>query len=251
MNRLRTLALFAVAALPLGARAAPPPHANVDPQADATLRRMSDYLGRLPTFRVRASAVDEVVTTQGQKLQGVSQADLAVKRPSALRSDRLGPATDVTVRYDGRNLSVYGKRAGLYAMAPAPQTIDDTIDYARDRYGIEAPGADLLFSRPYDVLTADVTEGRYLGVEPIDGVPCHHLAFREPDVDWQIWIEDGPRPLPRRYVITSKRVQGAPEYAVHLTNWEPNVPLSDSLFVFTPPPGSRRIQFLASPSAAR
>src|ERR1039458_8809958 len=29
-----------------------------------------------------------------------------------------------------------------------------------------------------------------------DGVECEHLAFRNNDVDWQIWIQLGSRPIP-------------------------------------------------------
>lgn len=264
MPSLRTFALVLVAGVPLTTRAAPPPPRaapqgknaapqgkNIDPRADRELRRMSDYLGGLDTFSVTGTAVDEVVSTSGEKLQQVSSSQVAVKRPDRLRSDRIGPVADMILRYDGHTISLYGKRTGLYATSPAPPTLDATIDWARDRYGLEAPGADLLFSRPYDVLMDRVTEGRYIGVEPIDGVPCHHLAFREPDVDWQIWIQDGPEPLPRRYVITSKTVPGKPEFTVQLTNWEPHAPLPDQVFRFTPPPGATRIQFLATPRASR
>ncbi len=236
-------ALIIVALLPLaawdtGARPA------IDPRADVLVHRMSDELANLHSFRVDAGAADEVVLKSGEKLQNVTQSRVAVKRPNRLRSDRIGPIADVVFRYDGDQISLFGKRTGMYATAKAPATLDATIDFSRDELGLEAPAADLLFSRPYKVLMDGVTSGEYVGLEPIDGVPCHHLAFRSPDVDWQIWIQDGPHPLPRRYVITTKTVPGQPEFAVRLTNWEPDAPLPDSTFKFTPPPGSKKIDFL-------
>jgi hypothetical protein len=246
------IVLLVAAVSPLVARAAPPPPGPaIDPRADQELRRMSSYLAGLDRFRVTSTAVDEVVTTSGQKLQQVSTSQVSLKRPNRLRSDRVGPFADMTFRYDGRSFSLYGKRTGMYALAPAPATLDGAIDVARDQYGLDAPGADLLLSRPYDVLMDGVTDGTYVGLEPIDGVPCHHLAFRGQDVDWQIWIQDGPEPLPRRYVITSKTVPGSPEFTVRLANWEPHAPLADQLFEFTPPPGATRIQFLAPHRASR
>ena len=50
----------------------------------------------------------------------------------------------------------------------------------------------------------------------MDGVVCDHLAFRNLDTDWQIWVESGERPLPRKYVITSKTVAAAPQYTLRL-----------------------------------
>jgi hypothetical protein len=90
-----------------------------------------------------------------------------------------------------------------------------------------------------------------VGLEPIDGVPCHHLAFRSADVDWQIWIEDGAHALPHRYVITSKKEPGSPEFAVQLSHWDPQAALPDSLFSFAPPAGSTKIEFLSRSKESR
>src|SRR5262249_5197921 len=138
----------------------------------------------------------------------------------------------------------FGKKTGMWATAAAPGSIDDAIDAARTKLGVEAPGADLLYEDPYAVLTEDVTEGSYIGLEPIDNVNCHHLAFRGKDVDWQIWVQDGPQPLPRRYVITSKTEPTQPEFAVEYSHWQPNAKIADDEFMFTPPAGSKRIEFL-------
>jgi len=32
------------------------------------------------------------------------------------------------------------------------------------------------------------------------GVECEHLAFRGHVTDWQLWIETGAKPVPRKYV---------------------------------------------------
>lgn len=230
-----------------------PPRAQIDPAADAQLRRMSNYLASLRSFRVEANAVDERVTTDGQKLQSLAQTRLAVERPNKLRADRLGPLADTIIRYDGKNLSLYGKRTGYYAEAAAPPTLDATLDFARTHYGIDAPGADLLFSRPYEELTEGATAMREIGLEPVDGVMCHHIAVRSDKVDWQIWIEDGPRPVPHRYVVVTKDQAEKPQYALSLTRWEPNAPLAAETFNFVPPPGAQRIRMmpLASQRAAR
>jgi len=172
-----------------------------------------------------------------------------VRRPDKLRSDRVGPKTATEFRYDGKEFSVFGKNSGYYATAPAPGQLDQAIDAARNQFNIEAPAADLLGSDPYNELLDGVTTGRYVGLETVGGVRVHHLAFQGHDVDWQLWVQDGPQPIPRKFEITSKNVTGQPEYAVTISDWKPNASLPDSTFKFAPPPGAKRVPLEPGSSA--
>lgn len=217
---------------------------RVDEKADAHLREMSDYLGGLPEFTVVASTSTEVVLESGQKLELDATSNVAVRRPDRLRSERSGEIARLSLFYDGRRLSLMGHQLNLYATAPAPATIDETIDFARDKLGLDVPGADLLRSDVHAVLTSDAVSGKYIGETIVDGVACHHLAFRGEEVDWQLWIEAGPRPLPRKYVITSKDVVGEPEFTVTLRDWNLDPELTEETFRFEPPPDAEEIEFL-------
>jgi hypothetical protein len=88
-------------------------------------------------------------------------------------------------------------------------------------------------------MTADVIEARHIGVGVIDGVECEHLAFRNLETDWQIWIEIGDRPIPRKYVITSKSVNGAPQYTLRVKEWRTDVPTD--AFAFKPSQGANKV----------
>jgi hypothetical protein len=90
----------------------------------------------------------------------------------------------------------------------------------------------------------DVVSGTYVGPATVRGVSCHHLAFRGNETDWQLWIEDGPRPVPCKFVITSKKVQGLPEFTVEFSQWNFSPRLGDEVFHFTPPGDAKRINFL-------
>ncbi|MBX3158044.1 MAG: DUF2092 domain-containing protein [Deltaproteobacteria bacterium] len=221
-----------------------PRNPNVDPQADALLRQMSDELRRMHSFEFDTTQVMEVVTHDGQRIQGLSSSRVSVERPNRLRTDRKGLLGGSSVYYDGRNLTVYGKRDNLYATSPAPRTLDATIDFARDQLSIDAPAADLLYSDPYRALMEEVVSGKYLGEEPIGGRTCHHLAFRNRETDWQIWIEAGAQPLPCRMVITSKTETGNPQYEISMFNWQLGVRTPPGMFVFQPPVGARRVDFV-------
>jgi hypothetical protein len=245
MNRCTWLgAAIFIVLVPFGARAAPAdPDVRIDARADEQVRRMSEYLSRLRSFRLHTRASEDHVATDGQKIQFLIEQDVQVKRPNQLRADRRDPNVDAVLRVDNGKASVFGKRTGYYAIADTKPNLNDAIDDLRGRYGIDAPAADLLVGDPYSALMEDVTVGRYVGLESIGGVSVHHLAFQGREVDWQIWIADGAQPLPLRYAITSKLQASSPQFTIDLSNWEPNATIDSAAFAFTPPPGAQRIAF--------
>ena len=214
----------------------------IDPAADVALKRMSEYLAGLKSFRVETTTVDERVTAEGQKVQDVKESQVVVRRPNGFWVDRVGPLGHVIFRYDGQQFSVFLVDRGQYAITKAPGDLDAAIDDARDRLGVDAPGGDLMVRAPYEALIDGVRVGRYVGLEPMDGGLAHHLAMTEKDVDWQIWIKDGPEAVPLRYVITSKDVPGHPQFTIDLRKWQPDAPLSKESFVFTPPAKANRVE---------
>ena len=78
----------------------------------------------------------------------------------------------------------------------------------------------MLLSTAYDELMRDVVDVKDLGSGVIGGIACDHLAFRTSEVDWQIWIAQGKHPVPYRFVITSKLVDGGLQYAIQTRNWK-------------------------------
>lgn len=216
----------------------------IDPAAEKLLRAMTDYLSGLRTFAVRSASVDEVVLKSGEKLQLLGDSRVSVARPNRLRSEQVGPGGGMAFWYDGHAMTLYCKATNTYGTVPAPPTLDATIDEARKKYEVEAPGADLLYSHPYEILTEQVTGGQFVGRETIDGVAANHLAFTGEEVDWQIWIQDGPTPLPLRYTITTKTMKEEPEFTAALSHWEPHAAIADATFAFKPPAGAKRVDSL-------
>lgn len=223
----------------------------VEPKADAELHRMSDYLTGLKSLRATTTTVDEKVTSDGQKIQEVQQSKLAMKRPGELRVERVSPNGHAILVDNGKQFTAYNKEKNVFATAPAPDNLDAAIDDARARLQIDAPGGDLLVKDPYQSLIDGTVTGRYVGLEPIDGVMAHHLAFTRKDLDWQIWIKDGPEAAPLRYVITSKDMPGQPQFTLEIHDWKPNAPASAQDFTFTPPAGAKRIEFAPPKKAQR
>jgi hypothetical protein len=205
------------------------------------LKSMTDYLGGQKSLSASFDSDIEVITPELQKIQFASSGQIKLSRPDKLRVKRTGGYADVELVYDGKALSVYGNNAKSYVQADVPGTVDQMIDAIQARSGVSMPGTDLLLSNAFDELMASTTEGKHVGLGVIDGVECEHLAFRGPDSDWQIWIATGTKPVPRKYVITSKALAGAPQYSLRISDWKTDALTDADTFVFKPPGGVTRV----------
>lgn len=204
------------------------------------LKGMADYLAGQKSLSAEFDSDIEVVTPELQKIQFTSSGEMKMNRPDKLRIRRTGGYADVELVYDGKTVSLYGNNAKSYVQADLAGTIDQMINTLQSRSGAGMPGADLLLSNSYDELMANVLEGRHIGQGVVDGVECEHLAFRGPDIDWQIWIEPGAKPVPRKFVITSKTVTGAPQYTLKIKDWKTDAN-ADGDFAFKPPADATKV----------
>src|SRR5262245_26532321 len=235
------LAMLVVAAWAPSGRAQP---AGIDAQAEKLLRRMSDYLASRQQFSLKMESTLEAVLTSGQKVQFDSPATLMVSRPNKLRAHRKGDIANQEFFYDGKTLTLYNPKENLYATTAAPPTLDELFDFAREKLDIIAPGTDLLYTNAADKMLKASSSGSVVGPSVVAGAKTTHLAFRAAEVDWQIWIEDGDKPLPRKFILTSKQVKGEPAFTVVIRSWDLTPKLTNQEFVFTPPKGAKKIEFL-------
>jgi hypothetical protein len=235
---------LAVAILVLTTIASATPRAQAQ-DAGKVLKAMSDYVTSQQTIAMTFDSDIEVITPELQKIQFTSSGQVLLSRPDKLRATRAGGYTDVELVFDGKTATVLGKNVNAFAQADAPGTVDQLIERLRDQYNVAMPGADLLLSRVYDDLMADVIDAKHIGQGVVDGVECEHLAFRNADVDWQLWVEIGARPIPRKYVITSKAVTAAPQYTLRIKDWRTDVPVAADAFAFTPPADAKKVELTA------
>lgn len=217
---------------------------GLNPDADEILRSMSKFLAGTQAFSVTADVSFEFMTVDAQKLQLNSRATVLMERPSRFHATRQGRFADTELFFDGSQVTIYGKTLKAYVQQDLTGSIDDAIRALEAATGLAMPGADLMFSDPYAVLTAGVTSSGYHGLATVGGVKAHHLAFRTPIVDWQIWVQDGDQPLPLKYVVTTKRLAGAPQYSVELSQWNLKPAVAAGRFKFTPPAGAERLPSL-------
>ena len=202
------------------------------PEAKRLLKAMSDYLAAQKAISFDYDATLEVVTNDRQKLALESSGRLALSRPDKIRVTRAGGFLDVETVFDGKTLTLLGKNANKYTQLDVPGTIEQLIDELRDKYDRPLPAADLLMPNSYAALMEDVYDSKDLGSGVINGAECDFVAFRKDDVDLQVWIAQGDRAYPCKYVVTSRLVADGPQYTVEFRNWKTDQEVAMDDFAF-------------------
>lgn len=113
-------------------------------------------------------------------------------------------------------------------------------DDLNDKYGIELPLTDLFYWGTDDAIVKKIKAADDIGPSTVDGITCEQYAFRQEGIDWQIWIQLGEFPLPRRLVIRTLTDDAKPQHSELLT-WNLAPSFSDDAFTFVPPAGVNRI----------
>ena len=212
--------------------------------AKDVLKGMSDYLASQKSFSLSFDSSIEAVTPAMEKIQFNNSGTLLLKRPDEIHVTRTGGYADVELFFDGKTVSIYGKNLKKYVQMDAPGSVDQLIEALRGK-GLALPGADLLLGDVFKTLTDDLIEAKHIGLGVINGVECEHLAFRQKETDWQLWVQTGDKPVPCKMVITSKSVGGSPEYTLVIKDWKADAPADATAFAFKPPEGATK----ASPEA--
>jgi hypothetical protein len=216
----------------------------VDPAATQILKRMSDHLGSLRQFSVRTQNTLEDVLDSGQRVDHEISASVLVSRPNKLRAERIGDVISQVFYYDGKTLTLYNPSDKVYAKEPAPETIEQVLDFARESLGLTVPAADLVYRNAFPLLMKDVTLAVVVGKAVIGGVKCDHVLFSRPGVDFQVWVADRGQPLPRKYVVTDTGTPARLSLTTVMSDWNVAPAAADARFTFAPPQGAKLIPFL-------
>ena len=235
-----TAASALVLVLTAGMASSPPAVAD-QAQARSLFKAMTDYVGAQQSIAFDYDATLEVVTKDRQKLQLASSGTVTLARPDKIRTTRSGGFVDMETVFDGKTLTLFGKNKNVYTRVEVPGSLDNLMNELLKKYDRPLPAADLFFTRAYDEITADVTDVKDLGSGVVGGIECDYFAFRAKDVDWQIWVTQGAKPRPCRYVITSTGIADAPQYTVQLRNWKTGSEVATPDFAFKPPAGAKQI----------
>ena len=242
------IALASAASAQQAAAAAATP--AIDADAVAALDKMGAYLRSVKTFQVKATTTRDRVQDDGQLVKVDGSVDILAQFPSHLRIDATNDKKNRVYLYDGKTFTLYGKVIGYYATVPAPSTVKELADVLADKYDIHIPLEDLFWWGTERVSSSSITAASDAGPSDVMGTTCEHYTFRQEGIDWQIWIQLGDYPLPRKLVITTLTDEARPQYsAVYSWNLAPS--FNEAAFTFDPPADAHKIVMASADDAGK
>jgi hypothetical protein len=251
---LAALLAFAGCAQPPPPVVAPSPAAAapvLQDEAAAALRRAAAAIGGASAFAVRVSTLREVPLDDGQRVLLAATASVLVRRPDHMTALVGSDAGNFGLWYDGRQLTLLNPTENVYGRTAVTGDVLSVIDWLEDRMGLTLPIRPIFAADPYAAMTeAGATSGRSLGPTLVGDTPVEHLALRNPQADWEIWLEATPRALPRRVSLVERTPQGPLRTTVEFEDWNLAPRLAGNAFTFVPPRGAVAATLLPLPDRA-
>jgi hypothetical protein len=171
-----------------------------------------------------------------------------VSRPGKAAVDVTGDNGSRRVVYDGESVWMLDRTKNLYTVVQVPNTIDAALDTLARDYGIVVPLEDLVYKDLYGRVEARVSAGQYLGLHLVDSLKCHHLAFSTDTSSFEIWIDAGEPPIPRKITIDYGKDAARSRYAAEILGWTGSPTFREGTFVLKLPEGAKRFEL--APTAA-
>ncbi len=224
------------------AESKPLPRPRIDPRADQLLRQTCALLAATPRFAFEAEETFDEVFEHAPRLQLTNVRRVLVEKPGRMAAQAEGDTLYRAAWFDGQSLWALNKEENTYMTIPQPPTLDAALDKLAAEYGVDVPLSDFVYADPYAVLSEGVLYGEYLGIHQAAGVDCHHLSFSQSTIDWQIWIDAGDQPLPRKLVLSYRDEPGVPQYFAVIRKWDLAPAISEGAFRFAPPQGARKVE---------
>lgn len=250
-HSLKHAALLLLAtALPLAPAQAQPASATtattnlaagtLDADASAALDGMGAHLRSLSSFRLVSNASTEEVYANGQKLQFLQRTTYTMGGPTLLHVKIETDSQNREVFYNGKTFTIVAPRVGKYLQLPANGTVAEVLTRAYEDWGVDFPVQDLFRWGSPSATAERPKEGFKVGSAKIGDAMTDHYAFRQTGVDWQIWIDQGDKPLPRKMVITNLEDPAQPQYVAYFT-WDVAPAIAATAFDFVPAKTDTRI----------
>jgi hypothetical protein len=238
---------------PSGAAELPPAGARerYTEEALEDLDRSSAFLVAQPHFSFLAVLAYDVLQEDGQLIEFGGTRRVLVRRPDRVRfesTDRSGEMK--TLYFDGTTISVDLPAHDAFVAVESPGTLYAAVDHLVEKLGIPAPLEDLISLDYGAQIRERIESGYFVDTDIFAGRRCMQLAYRTSDVDVQLWIEEGERPLPCRIIITYRGAEGSPQFRAQLVEWDLDPEVPDDAFEFTPPAGAVRVPVTMRPGPA-
>jgi len=217
-----------------------------DSKAVDVLKSMSAYKASLDRFVIKGVNLTDARLGGGLMVTNSTEVKVSMDRPGSLHISSFDGEQHKEIYFHDGTLTVYGTARNFYAQASIPKDIEAALEFALEELDVEAPLMDMIYQDASTHLIGSQDTILYLTDKArVAGADCHHIAIRGSEVDVQLWVEEGDRPLPRKIMITSKWEGGSPRFIANLM-WDSNPDFGQEIFEFKPPEGSINIGFSQS-----
>jgi len=200
--------------------------------AGELFQKTCKILAALKGYSFQAEVLMDVIFPDGAKIQIARNMDVVVQRPKSFKIVTTGDEGQATSVFDGKTFTLALLHKKIYGQIPAAMETDALVAFLSEKFDLDSPLGDLLLNDTCGKMNA--TTASYVGKGYVGKILCHHLFFQSKDIDWQIWLEDNDKQLPRKLVITEKKLPNSPQFTAFINNWQ-IVDSPASAFAFTAP----------------
>jgi hypothetical protein len=216
---------------------------NIDAKAQNALQEMSYFMGSKDEYTFKAEIMFDVIVKSGQKVQYNANETVYLKKPNKFSIEYVSDLGGYKLWYDSGKATILELPTNDFSITTLPDTVDQALRKLYEQYSFSPVLSEFLFINTFKTLTKNVVSGENFGQSRVFGTKCLHLYIVEKDIDWQIWIEDGKRPIPRKLVITYKNLPESPQFIAILKDWIFNRPIASPAFKPEIPKLNNRVEF--------
>jgi hypothetical protein len=216
-------------------------------EGDQSLEGGEQPSGGRPRHEVHGVISYESPSGFGPALVYTTKSDVTMRRPDKLKVVTLGGGPVSEFYFDGKVMLAFAPAENLVAVADAPPTIDDTLEYAFHSAEIYFPFTDFIVTDPYAGLANGMQLAFYIGQSKVvGGTTTDMVAYASDDLFAQIWIGAEDK-LPRRIRAVYRRDPLQLRHEMELSNWQLDPGVAQEEFASEKAKAATRIKF-AHPS---
>lgn len=217
-----------------------------DARALDVLNQMAAYTASIDQLVITAEVFADARMDAGLMVSNASELKIKIDRPGSLYLENFDGLNTRKIYIHNGKLTIFNTKNNFYARAKVPEDIEGAMQYAMEEFELETPLGELFFADSALAMMTEQDVVLYLtGKSRIRGVDCHHIAIRGAEIDLQLWVEEGERPVPRKILMTMKWEGGSPRSAA-LMEFSATSGLEQKIFDFNPPEGAQEIKFFGS-----
>jgi peroxiredoxin len=239
------------------APAAPAAKLQLDEATQKALDKVKSSFQGVQSYEYSAQTSIKV-DAQGMKQDSTTAFKVAVKRPNKFVIEATGGRMDgLTLLSDGKNFYLYSAQEKAYSKQDAPERLSKL---AEEGYIPSDPllGFVTAFVEddPVAPILEGVTSGKFAGKEAVDKAETERMHFVLSDMEWDLWVGAGEKPLPVRLKpdVSKSLAQQDPQMGavkvdmnVTYADWSLGKDVPDERFVFKPAEGSQEMVEPKSP----